>query len=132
MIVVIQQLDKHPAMRARSYATNVCSSLLGSRQQAAGSGPMPCLDGDDVVCDATIEEKSQAMFSASPLGMLGGYIIRPTRLSQAVSQYQQCSVVRLGAVSELYSTIIVCVLVATARVVTTSGNKLSRLVRNDF
>jgi hypothetical protein len=48
---------------------------------AAGSGPMGCLGGDDVVREATIEEMSQAVFSASLLGELRGYIIRPTKLS---------------------------------------------------
>jgi hypothetical protein len=42
---------------------------------------MDCLGSDDVVRDATIEEMLQALFSASPLGVLGGYIIRPTKLS---------------------------------------------------
>jgi hypothetical protein len=41
---------------------------------------MGCLDGDDVVRDATIEEMSQAVFSASLLGALGGDIL-PTRLN---------------------------------------------------
>jgi hypothetical protein len=41
---------------------------------AAGSGPVGCLAGDDLVRDATIEEMSQAVFSASLLGVLGGYI----------------------------------------------------------
>jgi hypothetical protein len=41
---------------------------------------MGCLDGDDVVRDATIEEMSEVVFSASPLGALGGYIIRPAKL----------------------------------------------------
>jgi hypothetical protein len=41
--------------------TSVYSSLLGD---------------DDVILDATIEEMSQAVFSASPLG---AYIIRPTK-----------------------------------------------------
>jgi hypothetical protein len=44
---------------------------------AVGSRPVGCLDGDDVY-DATTEEKSQAVFSVSPLG---GYIIRLTKLS---------------------------------------------------
>jgi hypothetical protein len=39
---------------------------------------MECLGSDDMVRDATIEEMLQAVFSASPLG---GYIIRPTKLS---------------------------------------------------
>jgi hypothetical protein len=34
-----------------------------------------------VVRDATIEDMSQAVFSASPLG---GYIIRPTKLSSVI------------------------------------------------
>jgi hypothetical protein len=42
-----------------------------------------CLAGDDV-CDATIEEMSQTVFSASPLGALGGYISRPTKSVPAV------------------------------------------------
>jgi hypothetical protein len=42
---------------------------------------MGCLGGDDVVCDATIEEMSQAVFSASPLG---GYISRSTKSVPAV------------------------------------------------
>jgi hypothetical protein len=73
--------------------------MFVDRCWAAGSGPMGCLDGDDVVLDATIEDMSQAVFSASPLRALGDYIIRPTKLS-AVSAVQ-CSVVRLGTVSEL-------------------------------
>jgi hypothetical protein len=40
-----------------------------------------CLGVDDLVRDATIEEMSEAVFSASPLGALGGYIIRPTKLN---------------------------------------------------
>jgi hypothetical protein len=48
---------------------------------------MDYLGGDDVVRDAAIEEMLQAVFSASPLG---GYIIRPTKLSSvsAVSAVQ--------------------------------------------
>jgi hypothetical protein len=42
---------------------------------------MGCLDGDDVVRETTIEEMLQAVFSASPIGALGGYIIRSTKLS---------------------------------------------------
>jgi hypothetical protein len=42
---------------------------------------MGCVGDDDVVRDATIEELSQAVFSASPLGALGGYIIRRTKLN---------------------------------------------------
>jgi hypothetical protein len=42
---------------------------------------MGCLGGDDVVRDATIEEMSKAVVSASPLGALGDYIIRPTKLN---------------------------------------------------
>jgi hypothetical protein len=38
----------------------------------------------DVVRDATTEEISQAVFSASPLGALGGYISRPTKAIQSV------------------------------------------------
>jgi hypothetical protein len=56
---------------------------------------MDCLGGDDVVRDATIEEKLQAVFSASPLGALGGYIIRPTKLSSASAvSAVQCSAAR--------------------------------------
>jgi hypothetical protein len=41
--------------------------------------------GDDyVVGDATIEEMSQAVFSASPLGALGGCISLPTKAVQSV------------------------------------------------
>jgi hypothetical protein len=50
---------------------------------------MDCLDGDDMVRDATIQQMSQAVFSVSPLG---GYTIRPTK---SVSEVQ------LTAVSEL-------------------------------
>jgi hypothetical protein len=39
---------------------------------------MGCLGDGDVVRNATIEEMSQAVFSASPLG---GYIILPTKLN---------------------------------------------------
>jgi hypothetical protein len=42
---------------------------------------MRCLGDDDVVRDATIEQMSQAVFSASPLGALGDYISRPTKLN---------------------------------------------------
>jgi hypothetical protein len=51
---------------------------------------MDCLGGDDVIREATIEKMLQAVFSASPLGALGGYIIRPTKLSSvsAVSAVQ--------------------------------------------
>jgi hypothetical protein len=45
---------------------------------------MSCLGDDDVVRDATIEEMSQAEFSASPLGALGSYISRPTKAVQSV------------------------------------------------
>jgi hypothetical protein len=45
---------------------------------AAGSGPMGCL-GYDVVRDGTIWEVSQAVFSASLLGALGGYISQLTK-----------------------------------------------------
>jgi hypothetical protein len=41
---------------------------------------MRCLD-DDVVRDATIEQMSQAVFSASPLGALRDYISRQTNLN---------------------------------------------------
>jgi hypothetical protein len=58
-----------------------------SRCWAAAGGP-----SDDVVRDATIEEMSQAVFSASPLGALGGYIIRPTQLSSvSADSAVQCS-----------------------------------------
>jgi hypothetical protein len=57
--------------------------MFVARLWAAGSGPMGCLDGDDVVRDVTIEEMSQEVSSASPLG---GYIIRPTKLS-SVAKY---------------------------------------------
>jgi hypothetical protein len=40
------------------------------------------LDGDDVVCDAIIEEMLQAVFSASTLGALRSYISRPTKSVQ--------------------------------------------------
>jgi hypothetical protein len=40
---------------------------------------MGCLDVHDVVRDATIEEMSQAVFSAS---LLGGYTSRPTKSVQ--------------------------------------------------
>jgi hypothetical protein len=46
---------------------------------------MRCLGDDDVVRDATIEQVSQAVFTASPLGALGDYISEPTKLN-AVSQ----------------------------------------------
>jgi hypothetical protein len=58
---------------------------------------MRCLGDDDVVRDATIEQVSQAVFSASPLGALGDYISRPTKLnavsvevsvSELVSEFQ--------------------------------------------
>jgi hypothetical protein len=39
---------------------------------------MGCL-GKDVIRDTTIEEMSQAVFSASPRGAFGGYISRPTK-----------------------------------------------------
>jgi hypothetical protein len=42
---------------------------------------MSCLGDDDVVRDGTIEQMSQAVFSASPLGALGDYISRPTKLN---------------------------------------------------
>jgi hypothetical protein len=45
---------------------------------------MSCLGDDDVLYDATIEEMSQVVFSASPLGALGGYISRPTKAVQSV------------------------------------------------
>jgi hypothetical protein len=61
--------------------------MFVARCWAAGSGPVGCLDGDDVVRDATVEEMSQAVFSASPIG---GYIIRLIKLSSvsAVSAMQ--------------------------------------------
>jgi hypothetical protein len=55
-----------------------------SRCWAAAGGP-----SDNVVHDATIKEMSQAAFSASPLGALGGYIIQPTKLSESVSEAVQ-------------------------------------------
>jgi hypothetical protein len=42
------------------------------------------LGDDDVVRDATIEDMSQAVFSASPHGALGGYISRLTKAVQSV------------------------------------------------
>jgi hypothetical protein len=60
-----------------------------SRCWAAASGP-----SDDVVRDTIIEEMSQALFSVSPLRALGGYIIRPTKLS-AGSAVSAVSVVQL-------------------------------------
>jgi hypothetical protein len=62
-----------------------------ARCWTAGSGAVGCLGDDDVVRDATIEEMSQAVFSASPLGALGGYIFRPTKLGSV-----QCSAVQGG------------------------------------
>jgi hypothetical protein len=53
--------------------------VLITRCWTAGSGPMGCLGDDDVVRDATIQEMSQAVFSASPLGVLRGYISRPIK-----------------------------------------------------
>jgi hypothetical protein len=41
---------------------------------------MRCLD-DDGVRDATIEQMSQAVFSAGPLGALGDYISRQNNLN---------------------------------------------------
>jgi hypothetical protein len=67
--------------------------MFVARCWAARSGPMGCLRGDDVVRDATIEEMSQAVFSASPLGALGGYIIRPDKLS-SVNERQPHLLVR--------------------------------------
>jgi hypothetical protein len=46
------------------------------------------LGDDDVVRNAKIEQMSQAVFSTSPLGALGGYIIRPTKL---ISECRECS-----------------------------------------
>jgi hypothetical protein len=46
---------------------------------------MRCLV-DDVVRVATIEQMSQAVFSADPLGALGDYISEPTKLN-AVSVF---------------------------------------------
>jgi hypothetical protein len=46
---------------------------------------MGYLGDDDVLRDATIEEVSQAVFSASPLGALGGYISRPIEAVQSVN-----------------------------------------------
>jgi hypothetical protein len=37
-----------------------------------------------VVRDATIEQMSQAVFTASPLGALGDYISEPTKLNAPV------------------------------------------------
>jgi hypothetical protein len=42
---------------------------------------MRCLGNNDVVRDATVEQMSQAVFSVSPLGSLGDYISRPTKLN---------------------------------------------------
>jgi hypothetical protein len=47
------------------------------------------MGGDDVVHDATIEQMSQAVFSGSPLGALGGYMSRPTKLN-SVSAVEKC------------------------------------------
>jgi hypothetical protein len=53
---------------------------------------MRCLD-DDVVRDATIEQMSQAVFSAGPLGELGDYISEPTKLNPvSVSELVRVSV----------------------------------------
>jgi hypothetical protein len=48
---------------------------------AAVGGPVSCLGDDDVVCGATMEQMSQAVFSASPLAAFGGCISRPSKLS---------------------------------------------------
>jgi hypothetical protein len=55
---------------------------------------MGCLGDDDVIRDVTIAEMSQAVFSASPLGALGGCIIRPTKLNSgsAVSAVEISSI----------------------------------------
>jgi hypothetical protein len=42
---------------------------------------MRSLSDDDVVRDATIEQTSQAVFSAGRLGALGDYISEPTKLN---------------------------------------------------
>jgi hypothetical protein len=55
---------------------SVYNSLLGNRQRDNG---LP--SDDDMVRDTTIEEMSQAVFSASPLRAVRGYIILPTRLN---------------------------------------------------
>jgi hypothetical protein len=60
-----------------------------TRCWVTGSGPMRCLD-DDVVRDATIEQMSQAVFSAGPPGALGDYISEPTKLN-AVRIECQCA-----------------------------------------
>jgi hypothetical protein len=62
---------------------------------------MGFLGDDDVARYATIEEMSQAVFSASPLGALGGYIILPTKLNSA-STVVQCSAVILVCVCYSY------------------------------
>jgi hypothetical protein len=45
---------------------------------------MRCLGYDDVVRDTTIEQTSQAVFSAGPLGALGDYISEPTKLNAVI------------------------------------------------
>jgi hypothetical protein len=47
------------------------------------------LGDDDVVRDATIEEMSQVVSSANPLGALGSYISRPTKAVQSMSEFSQ-------------------------------------------
>jgi hypothetical protein len=56
---------------------------------------MRCLDEYDVVRDATIEQMSQAVFSAGPLGALGDYISEPIKsVSQLVRKECICDGVR--------------------------------------
>jgi hypothetical protein len=69
MIVVMQRLEKHPAEQA------AVQLMFVARCWAAGSGPMGCLGGDDMVRDTIIEEMSRTVFSESLFRALGGYII---------------------------------------------------------
>jgi hypothetical protein len=59
-----------------NIVTTLPKALRDSGRRTVG-----CLGDDDVARDVTIEEMSQAVFSASPLGALGGYITRPSKLN---------------------------------------------------
>jgi hypothetical protein len=83
-------------MRRRRHTT--VQQVFITRFWAAGSGPMGCLGDDDMVCDATIEEMLQAVFSVSPLGVPRGYIILPTWLNSG-STVSAVSAVQWNGVS---------------------------------
>jgi hypothetical protein len=71
--------------------------MFVARSWAAGSETMGCLSGDDVVRDAIIGVAS-GVFSES--GRSARRLYHSTKQA-GFNEFRQCSVVRLGTVSEL-------------------------------